>query len=52
MGLTYTFPDASQVVSNKRAFEEMMAAFHQEYPEHSLLLVVESRVDPVVTHTT
>ncbi len=45
IGVTYTFPSASQVVSNKRAFEEMMAAFHQEYPDHGLLLVVDELLD-------
>ncbi|ACD82384.1 DUF6079 family protein [Candidatus Methylacidiphilum infernorum] len=45
MGVTYPFPDASQVVSNKRAFEEMMAAFHQEYSDHGLLLVVDELLD-------
>ena len=45
MGVTYTFPDASQVVSNKRAFEEMMAAFHHVYPDHGLLLVVDELLD-------
>ncbi len=45
MGATYTFPDASQVPNNKRAFEEMMAAFHQEYPDHGLLLVVDELLD-------
>lgn len=45
MGVTYTFPDASEVASNKRAFEEMMAAFHQEYPDHGLLLVVDELLD-------
>jgi hypothetical protein len=45
MGVTYTFPDASQVPNNKRAFEEMMAAFHQEYPDHGLLLVVDELLD-------
>jgi len=45
MGVTYTFPDASQVVSNKRAFEEMMAAFHQTWPDHGLLLVVDELLD-------
>jgi hypothetical protein len=45
MGVTYTFSDASQVVSNKRAFEEMMAAFHQRYPDHGLLLVVDELLD-------
>jgi len=32
-------------VSNKRAFEEMMVAFHQEYPDHGLLLVVDELLD-------
>jgi len=45
MGVTYTFPDASQVPNNKGAFEEMMAAFHQEYPDHGLLLVVDELLD-------
>ncbi len=45
MGVDYTFPDAGQIVSNKRAFEEMMVAFHQEYPDHGLLLVVDELLD-------
>ncbi|GAB6063715.1 DUF6079 family protein [Deferrisoma palaeochoriense] len=45
MGVTYTFPDASQIPNNKRAFEEMMAAFHQVYPDHGLLLVVDELLD-------
>ncbi|HFD39016.1 MAG TPA: ATP-binding protein, partial [Anaerolineae bacterium] len=45
MGVTYTFPDTNQVPNNKRAFEEMMAAFHQEYPDHGLLLVVDELLD-------
>src|SRR5690606_15793795 len=45
MGIRYTFPDASQIPNNKRAFEEMMAAFHQAYPDHGLLLVVDELLD-------
>ena len=45
IGVDYTFPDAGQIVSNKRAFEEMMVAFHQEYPDHGLLLVVDELLD-------
>jgi len=45
MDVTYTFPDASQVPNHKRAFEEMMAAFHQKYPDHGLLLVVDELLD-------
>ncbi len=45
IGVSYTFPEASQVPSNKRAFEEMMAAFHREYPDQGLLLVVDELLD-------
>lgn len=45
MGVSYTFPDAGQIPNNKRAFEEMMAAFHQKYPDHGLLLVVDELLD-------
>lgn len=45
MGVPYTFPSASEVAGNKRAFEEMMAAFHQKYPDHGLLLVVDELLD-------
>lgn len=45
IGVTYTFPSVDQVSSNKRAFEDMMHAFHQEYPDHGLLLVVDELLD-------
>ncbi len=45
MGVTYSFPSANTVSNNKRAFEEMMAAFHREYPDHGLLLVVDELLD-------
>jgi len=45
MGVTYTFPDSSQVPNNKRAFEDMMAAFQQKYPDQGLLLVVDELLD-------
>ncbi len=45
MGVTYSFPSANTVPNNKRAFEEMMAAFHREYPDHGLLLVVDELLD-------
>ncbi|RJQ83728.1 MAG: ATP-binding protein [Desulfobacteraceae bacterium] len=45
LGVTYTFPPAAQISNNKRAFEEMMSAFHQEYPDHGLLLVVDELLD-------
>lgn len=45
MGLSFSFPSADQVSNNKRSFEEMMSAFHQEYPDHGLLLVVDELLD-------
>ena len=45
MGVCYSFPSADQVSNNKRSFEEMMTAFHQEFPDHGLLLVVDELLD-------
>lgn len=45
MGVRYSFPSANQVSSNKRAFEEMMTAFHQKFPDQGLLLVVDELLD-------
>ncbi|MFH1009141.1 MAG: DUF6079 family protein, partial [Candidatus Latescibacterota bacterium] len=44
-GVEYRFPAADAVVNNKRAFEEMMTAFHQEYPDQGLLFVVDELLD-------
>ena len=45
MGVSYSFPAADRISNNKRPFEEMMAAFHQEFPDHGLLLVVDELLD-------
>lgn len=45
MGVSYGFPSIDQVLSNKRDFEEMMTAFHREFPDHGLLLVVDELLD-------
>jgi hypothetical protein len=45
MGVSYSFPAADKVSNNKRALEEMMTAFHREYPDHGLLLVVDELLD-------
>jgi hypothetical protein len=45
LGVSYSFPSAAKVTNNKGAFEEMMAAFHQEYPDHGLLLAVDELLD-------
>ncbi len=41
----FTFPSAADAAGSKRAFEEMMAAFHEKYPELGLLLVVDELLD-------
>ncbi|MBI2265119.1 MAG: ATP-binding protein [Armatimonadetes bacterium] len=45
MGVHFTFPDISQVTNNKRAFEEMMAAFREAFPDHGLLLAVDELLE-------
>ena len=45
MGVSYSFPAADHVSNTKQPFEEMMSAFHQEYPDHGLLLVVDELLD-------
>jgi hypothetical protein len=45
IGVSYDFPSADKVSNNKRPFEELMAAFHQVYPDHGLLLVVDELLD-------
>ncbi|SHL19034.1 hypothetical protein SAMN02745216_04782 [Desulfatibacillum alkenivorans DSM 16219] len=45
MGVSYTFPSADKVSNNKGPFEEMMSAFHGEFPDHGLLLVVDELLD-------
>ncbi len=41
LGVDYRFPPADQVVNNKAAFEAMMAAFAEIYPDQGILLVVD-----------
>ncbi len=45
LDVAFTFPSAADVSGNKRPFEEMMAAFHDTYPDHGLLLVVDELLD-------
>lgn len=45
LGVSYSFPAANTISNNKRAFEEMMTAFHQVYPDHGLLFVVDELLD-------
>ena len=45
LGVAFSFPTAADVSGSKRAFEEMMAVFHEAYPDHGLLLVVDELLD-------
>ena len=44
-GVAYAFPGIAEVSGSKRVFEEMMAVFHEAYPDHGLLLVVDELLD-------
>ena len=41
LGVSFTFPSAGAVTNNKRAFEEMMVLFHDKFPDHGLLVIVD-----------
>ena len=41
----FRFPPPDTIPNHKRAFEDMMAAFHGRYPNHGLLLVVDELLD-------
>ena len=45
LGVAFAFPSAAEAASSKRAFEEMMAAFHAVHPDHGLLVVVDELLD-------
>src|SRR5699024_10730872 len=45
LGVTSTFPSAHEIRNNKDALIEMMAALHEVYPDHGLLLVVDELLD-------
>lgn len=44
-GVDFRFPETETHASNKPAFEDMMAAFEQRYPDKGLLLVVDELLD-------
>ena len=44
-GVEYRFPPRDTIPNHKRAFEEMMAAFHRQYPDQGLLFVVDELLD-------
>ncbi len=44
-GVDFRFPETETHTSNKPAFEDMMVAFEERYPEKGLLLVVDELLD-------
>lgn len=44
-GVNYQFPPADKIRENKTGFEKMMDVFHQKFPYHGLLLVVDELLD-------
>ena len=44
-GVDYRFPPRDKIPNHKRAFEEMMSAFHEQHPEQGLLLVIDELLD-------
>ena len=41
----FRFPARDTISNHKGAFEDMMLAFHERYPDHGLLLVVDELLD-------
>jgi hypothetical protein len=50
-GIAYRFPPRDKIPNHKGAFEEMMASFHEQYPDHGLLLVVDELLDYLRTRS-
>lgn len=44
-GITFKFPDASTITSNKPSLQAMMAEFEQQYSEKGYLLVIDELLD-------
>jgi Family of unknown function (DUF6079) len=44
-GVEYRFPARDEIPNHKAPFDDMMAAFEEEYPDHGLLLVVDELLD-------
>ena len=45
IGVSYSFPSVSEVTNSKDSLEAMMIAFHEQYPDHGLLMVVDELLD-------
>ncbi|MEL7493405.1 MAG: DUF6079 family protein [Cyanobacteria bacterium J06554_11] len=45
MGVSFKFPPRDEIPNHKGAFEDLMQAFGDEYPEQGLLLIVDELLD-------
>lgn len=45
MGVSYSFPPADKVRNNKDGLTKMMGTFHEKYPDHGLLMLVDELLD-------
>src|SRR2546423_1142994 len=45
IGVSFTFPPAEHVVNSKGAFQDMMVAFEEKYPDKGLLLFVDEMLE-------
>jgi len=45
IGVPFQFPAADTITNNKKAFEDMMAAFEDRYPGRGLLLVIDELLE-------
>ena len=45
MGISFSFPPASEVTNHKDLFIEMMGVFNEKYPEKGLILAVDELLD-------
>jgi len=43
--ISFKFPPFNEISNNKDSFIEMMSEFHEKYPDHGLLLVVDELLD-------
>lgn len=44
-GITYKFPSADSITSNKPSLQKMMSLFEEKYPEKGYLLVIDELLD-------
>ena len=50
-GISYHFPPRDKIPNHKGAFEEMMAAFAEQFPDQGLLIIVDELLDYLRTRS-